>query len=131
MKVRSLKQIAGLTFILPGTMLIAAACGSSSASSSVPEVPVAIHIPTAGEVAKQVGCGSYKDWGPAPAGGVVTSGHCFIGDVRYAIDTFGSMKARDRWLDMTTAFGIDVKWKTSTAVVYVSKHQPKETENKS
>lgn len=121
MKARSLKQITGLTFVLPGVMLIAAACG---ASPSVREVPMAVHIPSASEVAKQVSCVNFRDTGTAHVGGVVSSGTCFIGSTRYAIDTFPSMKALDHWLDLTTAFGLDVKWKTSTAVVYVSVHQP-------
>lgn len=124
MKVRSLKQIAGLTFVLPGVMLIAAACGGSPSPSSAPQVPISIDIPSSADVARQLNCGNFRDTGTSHAAGVVSSGTCFIGGTKYAIDTFPSMKARDKWLDTTDMFGLDVKWETSTAVVYVSIHQP-------
>jgi hypothetical protein len=115
-------RIAVLSLFLPGLMLIAAACGSSQA---VREVPMAVHIPTAGEVAKQVSCKDFRNTGQSEIGGVITSGTCMIGDTRYAIDTFGSMRARNHWLDLATQyFSLDVKWKTSTSVVYVATHQP-------
>jgi hypothetical protein len=115
-------RISWLMVFLPGLMLIAAACGSPQA---VREVPMAVHIPTAGEVAKQISCKDFRNLGPSEMGGVVTSGTCFIGTRKYAIDTFGSMKARDHWLDLATQyFSLDVKWKTSTSVVYVATHQP-------
>lgn len=114
-------------FFLPGLLAIAAAltaCGSSSPASPTAEVPISIDIPSSAEVARQLNCGNFRDTGTAHAAGVVSSGTCFIGGTRYAIDTFPSMKARDKWLDTADMFGLDVKWKTSTAVVYVSIHQP-------
>jgi hypothetical protein len=113
-------KISLLALLLPGVMLIAAACGGPSQTSAVQEVPVAVHIPTSAEVAKQIGCGRYKDLGPGALAGVVTSGTCWRDGKKYGIDTFASLSVRDEWLKTAERFGVSPEWKTSTSVVYPS-----------
>lgn len=120
-------KISGFAIFLPGALAIAAlvsACGGSSQTSPTAEVPISIDIPSAADVAKQLNCGNFKDLGPSELGGVTSSGTCFIGTTKYAINTFPSMRAMKKWLELSEPFGLDVRWKTSTAVVYLSKHQP-------
>jgi len=113
-------KISLLGLLLPGLMLIGTACGGPSKTNAVQEVPVAVHIPTSAEVAKQIGCGKYKDLGPSPVAGVVTSGTCWLGGHKYGVDTFASLSVRDEWLKTAERFGVSPEWKTSTSVVYRS-----------
>lgn len=84
-------------------------------------VPVAItQPPTAKDVATTLHCKRFRDKGASPLGGVVTSGICHMGGVKYGIDTFASKDARDNWLKMAERLGVTPMWETDTAVIYTS-----------
>lgn len=95
-------------------------CGSSQ-DFRKQEVPVSVQqIPTARDIARQLGGSSYRDLGPAPITGVASSGNFWLGGVKYAVATFASEDARDSWLKMSQSWGVSPKWMTSTSVVYPS-----------
>jgi len=83
--------------------------------------PVAVKQPaTASQVASQLNCKGFKDLGSAPAAGVVDSGSCYIGKVKYAMNTFANSNVRDAWIKMSAPFGVVPKWETPTSVTYKS-----------
>lgn len=81
---------------------------------------------SAKKVADSLNCTRFKDLGGGMPSGlgerlyVVDSGYCFIGDKKYAIDTFASKGVRDQWLPLAEQLGVVPKWETDTSVTYPS-----------
>lgn len=103
-------------------VLALGSCGSpASTGNLVAETPVSVQqLPSAREIAAQLGGTRYEDRGPAMLAGVVSSGTFWIGKDKYAVDTFMTREARDAWLKASEKFGVSPKWMTSTSVVYPS-----------
>lgn len=116
-------SVLGAAFVLAAiliTGLIFAIKITSSPTSSPTAITAVQQPPTASEVAKALGCKQFKDLGAAKAGGAVDMGYCYIGSIKYAIDTFASTDARDAWLKVSEPFGVNPKWETATSVTYKS-----------
>lgn len=98
---------------------------SNSFGSNRPAVssitPMAVYQPpSARQVADSLGCNKFQDHGPSEIGGSTDSGSCWIGNVKYAINTFASRPARDSWLQDAEPLGVVPKWETETSVTYKS-----------
>lgn len=100
-------------------ILFVAGCTSAS-TDSYPKPRLVKHPASASDVAKQLNCTNFKDLGPAELGGTVDSGSCWIGNKKYAINTFDSQYSRDLWLKSAEQLGVVPKWETDTSVTYPS-----------
>lgn len=93
--------------------------GRPAAISSVTQMAI-YQPPSAKQVADSLGCKKFEDHGPSEIGGSIDSGSCWIGNVKYAINTFPSIFVRDIWLQSAEPLGVVPKWETSTSVTYKS-----------
>lgn len=89
-------------------------------SSSPSTLNIVQQPATAAAVAQQSNCVNFIDKGKSEAGGVVDSGSCYIGTVKYAVDTFATKDARDSWLVMASKYGVSPQLESDTSVVYKS-----------
>jgi hypothetical protein len=109
--------IACLVILAVGGIMV----GVLHKSAATPNAIQAVQQPdNASQVASKLKCTGFKDLGPAEAGGVVDSGYCKIGNVKYAIDTFSTQEGRDAWLKVSMPLGVNPKWETATSVTYKS-----------
>lgn len=76
----------------------------------------------ASSVAKALHCSRYRQIpvGTGVKGFVLDEGSCYIGGIKYAIDTFQSVITRDSWLKMSEPLGVVPAFETSTSVTYKS-----------
>lgn len=117
-----------LAVIVIGTFVVVRSSPSKPASNSVstqapaPAVtPMAVYQPpSAKDVAGSLNCRRFKDLGPDEVGESIDSGSCWIGRVKYAINTFASKPVRDAWLQAAEPLGVVPKWETDTSVTYPS-----------
>jgi hypothetical protein len=125
--IREHASVIGAAFVLAAiliTGLIFAIKVTEAHATSAISITTVQQPPTASEIAKNLGCKQFKDLGPAQAGGAVDVGYCYIGKVKYAIDTFASTSARDAWLKMSEPLGVNPKWESATSVTYKSVTRP-------
>lgn len=119
---KTTKRRWGLALIAAGTIAILSSC-SSNESSDPGGTVITIKQPiTAQQVAAKIGCGSFKQLGPAQMY-VIDSGTCVIDGVKYGIDTFASTAVRDSWLKIAQNYGVVPKWETATAIIYKATKQ--------
>jgi hypothetical protein len=85
-------------------------------------IPPPASVPSAEIVAQQLHCTNFKNIavGDGVQGIVLDEGSCYIGSVKYAIDTFQTQASRDLWLNMATPYGVTPKWETAHSVTYKS-----------
>lgn len=114
---KAITAILGLCLLIVGIGAAALTLVPKNAANTVQEVAGA---PAASSIAAQLGCGGFHDLGPSEAGGVIDSGYCYRGGVKYAIDTFASQDARDAWLQEAEPLGVNPKWETDYSVTYKS-----------
>lgn len=94
---------------------------SRVAKQAVVAAPVSVtQPPSASDVARSLNCKRFEDHGASQIGGSIDSGACWIGNVKYAINTFPSKAVRDSWLQAAEPLGVVPKWKTTTSVTYKS-----------
>ena len=105
-------------------IIVMAGCGSAPKHHTNPNAVVTMsQPPTASEVAANVGCENFKDMGSAKLY-AIDSGTCWVGSVKYGVDTFPSATARNSWIKLAESLGTNPpKWETSTAVVYKAHDQ--------
>lgn len=113
-----------LFFILTGLYYLNNA-NSKNNQPANPQIATAAPVsvtqpPTASDVARSLNCKRFEDHGASQIGGSVDSGACWIGNVKYAINTFPSRAVRDSWLQSAEPLGVVPKWETSTSVTYKS-----------
>lgn len=97
------------------------ASGSSHSKTSETTVQTIQQPPTAAQIASEEKCADYKDGftkGGWPT--VLDVGNCYIGSVKYAIDTFANPANRDAWLKVASLVGVVPVWETATSVTYKS-----------
>lgn len=95
--------------------------GSNRPVVTSPVTPMAVYQPpSAKQVADSLGCKKFEDHGPSQVGGSTDSGSCWIGNVKYAINTFPSLAVRNSWLRSAEPLGVVPKWETDTSVTYPS-----------
>lgn len=94
---------------------------SSSPASANETVQSIQQPPTAAQIASEEHCTNYTD--KMTKGGwptVLDVGNCYVGSVKYAINTFANPANRDAWLKVASAVGVVPVWETSTSVTYKS-----------
>ena len=116
-----------ISLILTGGLLIVGAVlyatGNKHVSHVTNTVQVVTQPLTAAQIAAEENCGQFKDIAlsaTAPSFGVLDLGTCYVGGVKYAINTFASPTSRDSWLKVSEPFGVNPKWETATSVTYKS-----------
>lgn len=109
--------VVGIVF---AALVVAVAIVVTMSGKNVNTLTTVQQPPTAAQVANQFGCTGFKDIGPSQAGGVIDSGTCMKGGVKYALDTFPSTAIRDSWLKEAEQLGVNPLQETSTAVIYKS-----------
>lgn len=79
-------------------------------------------VPSAEIVAQRLHCKRFQNIGVSGGvqGIVLDEGSCYIGNVKYAIDTFQNSKIRDTWLKMSEPLGVIPAFETATSVTYKS-----------
>jgi hypothetical protein len=122
----AMKLVAVIWGIVAVLAVLAVLLNGNTKGDAVPpghsQVPVAVSQPASAEqVASSLGCGNFQDKfhkGGDPA--VLDAGICWIGNTKYAIDTFASAYSRDAWLKLAEQVGVVPKWETDTSVAYKS-----------
>lgn len=113
---------------MAGTALVLAltGCSASLHVSSNPSPAPASAVSTvaqpvsARQAAQQIGASGYSDCGPAPGGGIISSGLARYHGKMIGIDAFVTDADRDAWLQVASGFGI-APWIKGTAwVAYVA-----------
>jgi hypothetical protein len=115
------RTILALVAVISGVIAIFLVTGCSASGSPSPDRPVTVQqLPTARSIATELGGTNFKPMDPKPLFGMTSAGTFFIGDQKYAVNVFTTPRAMDTWLQTVTQFGVNPRWKTSTAVVYPS-----------
>ena len=79
-------------------------------------------VPSAEVIAQRLHCTRFRNLavGGGVKGIVLDEGSCYIGNVKYAIDTFQNPVTRDTWLRMARPMGVVPAFETRTSVAYKS-----------
>jgi hypothetical protein len=99
---------------------------SSKTAAEQPEkvitLPPPAVVPSAEVVARSLHCKKFLNIGVGGGvqGIVLDEGSCYIGTVKYAIDTFQTSQIRDTWLKMAKPMGVVPAFETATSVTYKS-----------
>jgi hypothetical protein len=115
-------MMTGLYFLNSAKILYETPASNPSSTVQTPDpAPTVIYqSPSAKNVADSLGCKRFEDHGPSQVGGSIDSGACWIGNVKYAVNTFLSKPSRDAWLTDAEPLGVVPKWETDTSVTYKS-----------
>jgi predicted transporter len=110
-----------LTVILIGAGAFIWSSSHKATSNAIQTVVTVPQPPTAAQIASSEKCVNYKD-GFTKDGWptVLDVGNCYVGSVKYAIDTFANPANRDAWLKVASVLGVVPVWETSTSVTYKS-----------
>jgi hypothetical protein len=112
-----------------GTALLlvaATGCSASHHASSSPSPAPASAISTvaqpvtARQAAQRIGATGYTDCGPAPGGGIISSGVARYHGHMIGIDAFVTNAARDAWLQVAAGFAVAPWIKGTSWVAYMA-----------
>ena len=107
--------------IIVGGSLYLGAHTKASTKSAEETVQSVQQPPTAAQIASEEKCVNFTDkMTPGGDAAVLDVGNCYIGSVKYAINTFASPASRDAWIKAAEPFGVNPKWETATSVTYPS-----------
>lgn len=114
-------MLTGIYFLASGSGLFRSQEDSRVAKQTVSIDPVSVvQPPDASDVARSLNCKRFEDHGVTQISGSIDAGACWIGNVKYAINTFPSKAVRDSWLQSAELLGVVPKWETDTSVTYKS-----------
>jgi hypothetical protein len=111
--VRDMSRIFPLAVTVTVSVLLTIACSSAGSVQVVPQ-PV-----TARQAATMIGATGYTDCGPAPGGGITSSGIAVYHGAVYGFDAFADDSSRDAWVQTVKAFGIVPRLKGHSWVAYL------------
>jgi hypothetical protein len=117
-----IKTLASFAGVLLAFVIIGCGSGENGSAPVKTDTPVAVQqIPSSQDVARQL---SGVNFVPKHIGvnmwGMTSGGTFWIGNEKFAVNTFTSTEARDNWLKISKKLGVNPKWMTKTAVVYPS-----------